>query len=268
MAANREQPIRNPATAAHAALAALTIAAVAALFLLPRIPQDLVYHIFADRRTLIGIQYCFNVISNFPFAIVGALGLFALLGKRGRKDIAFVDPQERWPYLIFFLGVALTSVGSSYYHLAPDNERLVWDRLPMTLGFMSIFAAIISERVSLRWGKLLLVPLLLIGLASVVYWRMSEASGAGDLRLYGVVQFYPLIAIPLMLALFPPRYTRGADMVGVLALYGAAKILEALDAMIFSAGHIVSGHSLKHLAAAAAAYWVLIMLKKRRPLQR
>ncbi len=161
----------------------------------------------------------------------------------------------------------MTSLGSSYYHLAPDNDRLVWDRLPMTLGFMSVFAAVIQERVSLTLGRRLLIPLLGLGLASVLYWQMTERAGAGDLRLYGMVQFYPLVMIPLMLAMFPPRYTRGSDIIGALFLYGGAKLLELADAMVFSAGRIVSGHTLKHMAAAAASYWILVMLKKRAALR-
>lgn len=242
------------------ALALLTVAAAAAIFFLPRIPQDAAYHNFADQRALAAIPNCLNVLSNLPFAIVGVAGLIFLFG---RGKALFISPQERWPFAFFFIGVALTSIGSSYYHLAPSNERLVWDRLPMTLGFMSIFAAVIEERVSRRLGRWSLVPLLLLGLVSVLYWHVTESAGSGDLRLYAMVQFYPLFAIPIMLALFPPLYTGGADLVLALAVYGLAKVLELFDRAIFSAGQIVSGHSLKHLAAAAAACLILRALKKR-----
>ena len=260
--------IEKAAPGARVIVAAITLIAAGAVFLIPRIAQDPAYHNFADRRTMLSIPHFLNVISNLPFAFVGALGLWFLLRKREGAALSFIDPREQWPYAVFFLGVALTSVGSSYYHLAPDNERLVWDRLPMTLGFMSVFAAVISERVALALGRRLLIPLLGLGLVSVLYWQMSERAGAGDLRLYGMVQFYPLIMIPLMLAMFPPRYTRGADIIGALVLYGGAKLLELADAMIFSAGQIVSGHALKHVAAAAASYWILVMLKKRTALRK
>ena len=257
------RPLEKSAPGARVIVIAITLIAIAVVFFLPRMAQDPAYHNFADQRSLLGIPNFLNVISNLPFAFVGVLGLRALLGKRTGATISFLDARERWPYVVFFLGVALTSIGSSYYHLAPDNERLVWDRLPMTLGFMSIFAAVISERVALTLGRRLLIPLLALGLVSVLYWQLSERDGAGDLRLYGIVQFYPLVMIPLMLAMFPPRYTRGADMVYALILYGGAKVLELMDAMIFSAGQIISGHSLKHVTAAAASYWILVMLKKR-----
>lgn len=242
-------------------LALATLAAIAALFLLPPIAQDPAYHNFADQRTMLSVPHFLNTASNLPFAVVGIWGLWVLSKRKG----CFLVASERWPYRIFFAGVALTSVGSSYYHLAPSNDRLFWDRLPMTLGFMSIFAAVIGERINVKLGLRLLGPFLFTGLASVLYWRMTEASGAGDLRLYAVVQFYPLLAIPLMLALFPPRYTRGWGLIAALAVYGSAKVFEMTDAAIFSAGEIISGHSLKHIVAAASGLFVLQMLEKRAP---
>ncbi|PYU18912.1 MAG: hypothetical protein DMG30_26090 [Acidobacteria bacterium] len=115
-------------------------------------------------------------------------------------------------YAVFFLGVALTSIGSAYYHWAPDNGRLVWDRLPMSIAFMSLLAAIITERITVNAGLRSLLPLMALGIASVLYWHLTELKGQGDLRLYGLVQFYPVMAIPLLLTLFPARYTRSADL--------------------------------------------------------
>jgi hypothetical protein len=245
-------------------LSLLTVASAGVLFLLPPIAQDPEYHFFADRRAFLGIPNCLDVASNLPFAAVGLAGLLFLLRRGSPTTDSFVCDRERWFYILLFVGVALTSAGSTYYHLEPSNERLVWDRLPMTIGFMSIFAAVIAERISLRWGMILLAPLIAIGAASVLYWRMTEAAGAGDLRLYGLVQFYPLLAIPLIIWLFPPRYTRTSTLAGALAFYVLAKLLEVLDKAIFSVGGIVSGHSLKHVAAAAGVWWVLRWLKYRR----
>lgn len=164
-----------------------------------------------------------------------------------------------------FVGLLLTAFGSSYYHLSPNNSRLVWDRLPMTIAFMSMVAAIIAERISLRVGLWLLPILVLVGMGSVLQWYASEMRGSGDLRLYAAVQAYS--ALVLLLALFlPQRYTRGSDLAIVVGFYALAKVLEALDKPIFAAGHMVSGHTLKHLAAAAAGYCILRMLQKRRPI--
>jgi hypothetical protein len=247
-------------------LAGTLLAATVALFLLPRISQDPAYHNFADQRALLGIPNCLNVISNAPFLIVGVWGIFVVMARAGARESRFIDPRERWPYLIFFVGVALTAFGSSYYHLQPANDRLVWDRLPMTIGFMALVAAVISERVNIKAGLLLLAPLLAVGIGSVLYWNITETAGRGDLRPYALVQFGSLLAILLLIGLQPPIYSRGSDFVVSLAIYALAKVFEATDRQIFALGHIVSGHTLKHLAAAVSAYWILRMLQLRTPI--
>ncbi|MBH0210122.1 MAG: alkaline phytoceramidase, partial [Nitrospira sp.] len=133
-------------------------------------PQDPAYHRMADERHFFGIPNCLNVLSNLPFAFVGLLGLVTVFRLKTGKAPLFGDPWERWPYAVLFAGIGLTTVGSAYYHLSPDNTRLVWDRLPMTFGFMGLLTAILTERVGLRTGRLLLGPLLLLGVGSVVYW--------------------------------------------------------------------------------------------------
>ena len=245
-------------------LLALTVLVALAAALLPPIPQPQSYHLFADQRSLLGIPHFADVISNFPFAVVGTCGLFFLFRRHARVPPRFIDPRERWPYLLVFVGVFLTAFGSSYYHWSPSNARLVWDRLPMTIAFMSMVAAVIAERISLRLALWLLPILLLLGLGSVLQWYVSEARGEGDLRFYAAVQVYSALALLLAL-LFPPSYTRGRDLAVVVAFYALAKVLEALDKPIFSLGQMVSGHTLKHLAAATAAYWILRMLQRRRP---
>ena len=246
-------------------LLALT-AVVAVIFsLLPRIPQPQSYHLFADRRGFLGIPNFGDVVSNVPFGVIGIYGLlFLLRSSPGQLKERFLDSRERWPYVLVFIGLLLTAFGSSYYHLSPNNARLVWDRLPMTIAFMAMVAAIISERISLRAGLWLLPLLLLIGMGSVLQWYASEARGAGDLRFYAAVQAYSALALLLALV-FPKRYTRTSDLAVVVGFYALAKALETLDKPVFAMGHIVSGHTLKHLAAAAAGYWILRMLQKRQP---
>ena len=244
------------------------LAAIVTVLFLPPIPQDPAYHDFADRRRFLGIPNALNVLSNAPFVLVGALGwTFLLRQGRPRADGPLTEPWERSVFLILFAGIGLTGLGSAYYHLAPGNVTLFWDRLPMTIVFMSLMAVIIAERISLTAGRRLLPILLLAGAGSVVYWLVGELSGAGDLRLYGLVQFFPLVTIPLMLLLFPPRYTRGADLVGALACYALAKLFELLDAPIFAVGGVVSGHTLKHLASAVAMYWILRMVQTRQAIR-
>lgn len=244
----------------------LTAMVIAACYMLPRIPQPQSYHRFADHRSFLGIPNFDDVASNLPFAVIGAWGIsWVLESRRKRVYRTFVDEREQWPYLFAFVGLLLTAFGSSYYHLVPDNARLVWDRLPMTITFMSLVSAVIAERIRVRLGIWLLPVLLVVGPASVLQWYWSETRGAGDLRFYAAVQAYSALVI-LMALLFPKRYTRTGDLGLVIGFYALAKLLELLDKQAFDAVHFVSGHTLKHLAAAAAGYCILRMLQKREPI--
>lgn len=250
----------DPAMRGARALGALTALGVAAAVLLPATPQPVEYHDFADQRRLLGVTNFLDVASNAGFLLVGLAGMVVATSRRA----SFEHRAERLPYALFFLGVALTAAGSGWYHLAPDNERLFWDRLPMTVAFMSLIAAQVAERISLRAGLLLLVPMLLAGAASVVYWIVSERAGAGNVIPYVVLQAYAVVALLLIAVTRPSRYTRGADIYWVFAGYVAAKVLEYFDREVLELGDLVSGHSLKHLAAAVAALVVLRMLLLRR----
>lgn len=240
-------------------------AVVAAIgLLLPRIAQPQSYHMFADQRSFLGIPNFGDVVSNLPFAVVGIWGLTVLLRSNSEHNsVLFIDRRERWPYLIVFGGLVLTAFGSACYHLRPGNARLVWDRLPMTIVFMSLVSAIIAERISPRTGLWLLPVLLVIGLGSVLQWYLSELQGAGDLRFYSAVQAYSTVFL-LVAILLPSSYTRASDLAIVAGFYVLAKVLEILDRPIFELGGVVSDHTLKHLAASGAGYWILRMLLKRR----
>lgn len=234
--------------------------AVIFMMVFEAIPQPESYHLFADQRTLIHIPHIGDMLSNLAFIIIGAWGLWFLSRSRFLTE-TFVDDREHRNYWWFFTGVFLTGFGSSWYHLSPDNYSLVWDRLPMTLAFMGILAAMITERVSLSLGLTLLKPLLLVGVASVLWWIWTEHEGHGDLRLYLIVQFYPVITLVLMLLLLPTPYTHGNYYWGVLIFYAIAKVVEILDHQIFEFTHsVISGHNLKHLFASVAAALLLRML--------
>jgi len=230
----------------------------------PALVQSQDYHRFADTRALLLVQNAADTLSNLAFLVVGALGLAFLWRERAAGGTTrFATPQEMGPYWVFFAGVALTSAGSAYYHLAPDDARLVWDRLPMTLAFMSLLAAVVGERVNARLGYVILVPLLLLGLASVAYWCVSALAGFENLRPYLAVQFGSIAVILAVSLLYRSRYSHGGAIFAVAAAYGAAKVLESFDREIFALGHWVSGHTLKHLAAAAGVCLLLRALRRR-----
>jgi hypothetical protein len=192
------------------------------LFVVPPLRQDQSYHAFADRRTILGIPNFWDVVSNFPFIIVGLMGL-----------IAFRDFASR----ILFLGVFFTAFGSGYYHLAPDNARLFWDRLPMTVVFMSLLALAVSQRT-------LVVPFVLVGVLSVTWWRLTD-----NLWLYGFVQFVPMVALLIIAVRREPR------LWPVFIFYGLSKIAEYFDKQIYSLSPL-SGHTLKHLLAGIATWYI------------
>jgi hypothetical protein len=243
--------------------AIVTAAAVVAPLAAPRIGQDPAYHLFADRRALLGIPNAANGLSNLAFLAAGLLGLRVI----GARHAELLDARERAPWVALFAGVVLTAAGSAVYHLSPTNASLAVDRLAMTVGFMGLFSAMITERLDVRVGAGLLLPLLVIGAATVLWWYGTELRGSGDLRPYLAVQAYPLVAIPLLLVLGRARYTGSSWLLVALALYAAAKLAEARDAAIFTAtAGVVSGHTLKHLLAALGIGVLALMLARRRPL--
>ena len=234
-----------------------------AALLTPRSDLPPSYHHFADQRPGLGIPNFGNVCSNLLFLLAGLCGLWFLLKKSSRTR--FIDPRERWPYVFVFLGLVLTAFGSAYYHWAPDNTRLVWDRLPMTVVFMPLVAAQVAERVRVTVGLALLPLLTAVGIGSVIWWHWTVEKGAPDLRFYGAVQLYAVLAL-LLVFLLPPRYTRGSDLLVVAGLYVLGKISEVADEPLFALSRtLVSGHTLKHLMAGAAGFWILAMVAKRQP---
>jgi hypothetical protein len=241
------------------ALAGLTLA-------LPRIPQPLEYHQFADQRSCFGLPNCLDTASNALSVLMGVLGLCFLYGFSRRCD--FIDSREALPYVLFFFAVILVGFASGFYHLAPDNGRLVWDRAAIALALLALLSAIFCERLGSIAGLRLLPLLSAAGLGSVAYWYLSEAHGRGDLRPYGLMQFTSMLLLPLLLWLYPPRYSGDRDILAVIGLYGLALLCDLGDRPIFAlTGGLVSGHTLKHLVVGLAVYWVVRRLKRRRILR-
>lgn len=243
------------------AILGMTLAASLALLAHGPIYQDASYHAFADERNYGGIPNTVDTLSNLAFLLVGLAGLFALRRGVPAGGLASLRPA----YALFFAGAALLFPTSGFYHLWPNNAGLAWDRLAMTISFMAFFASILGEHVSPRLGLRLLLPLILLGILSVVYWRLSDSGDGGDLRLYILVQFLPMLLVPFILLTFPGRLRPMGYLWAVIGWYVLAKGLEGLDAPILHLTGLVSGHSLKHLAAALGIACFLVALYRRRP---
>ncbi len=225
-------------------------------FLVEPIAQDPGYFAFSDQSTHFGIANALNVLSNLPFLIIGTFGLNTVLRY---PQTALHDTKNAW--IVLFVGVILTGFGSAYFHWQPTIDTLVWDRLPMTIAFMSLTAIAISEFIDPNIGKRCLLPLLVVGAISVAYWVASESRGAGDLRPYALV---PLVLIPVLMRLHRGSSDLAIYLWATLALYIAAKVAEFFDTAIFSALGGVSGHTLKHLLAALAVSSLVYALTQRK----
>lgn len=232
-------------------LLAIIAAALALMMALEPIGQSQAYHNFADQRLLFGIPNFLDVISNVPFLLFGILGARHCFENRQRF--------AGWSWIVFFGGVTLVSLGSGYYHLSPTNDTLVWDRLPMTIGFMGLFVALLSEYTNVLKERALLIPAVALGFASVAYWAYAD-----DLRFYFWIQLTPLVAIPLTMTLFKSRYTHQSYLLIALGFYLLAKITEIYDTEFFAwTAQSISGHSIKHLLAGFAPLTLLLMLQRR-----
>lgn len=229
----RSVPLAAPAN--HPRVAAVfALVLIAAAVLYGPIVQPAGYHAFADQRTLWGIARFADVVSNLGFLLVGLWGL---------------SRRSTLEHTVFCAAIALTAFGSAWYHLAPDDQRLIWDRMPIALACAALLAA--SLRAAYRIGTALM-PLILAGIASVLWWTYS-----GDLRPYLLIQLAPLVLIPaLQWECRADGATRRAFGLAIL-LYVLAKVCELADGAILAAIDVVSGHTLKHSLATAAA-WVLV----------
>ncbi|GLJ05613.1 hypothetical protein SUGI_0021180 [Cryptomeria japonica] len=222
----------------------------------PTIPQSQEYHKFADKRNLFGVPNTLNVISIFPFLVIGVIG-FVLCLHGNYFGISLRG--EVWGWIFFYAAVVATAFGSAHYHLKPDDARLVWDRLPVTVALTSVMVIFIIERIDERTGTAFLFPILMLSTVSIAYWRFFD-----DLRPYAFVQFIPFIAIPAMTVLLPPKYTHSIYWLWSAGFYLLSEIEEAADRKLYKWTHyIISGHTLKHMSAAMVPILLTLMLSRR-----
>ncbi|SFU28287.1 Ceramidase [Nitrosomonas eutropha] len=240
----------------------IVIAIVSAMgvFTQEAIPQDPHYNNFADTRYFLGIPNFYNVASSVAFVLVGVTGLVMLRSSKSQGVLQALRPG----YTVFFIATMFIGLGSAYYHLEPNNATLVWDRLPMAAAFMAFFCIIVGEHISEHYGRTLLIPLLLLGSVSVFYWYFTELYGRGDLRLYVLIQYLPVVLVPLIMLLFPSRLKPSMFMWAPLAAYVLAKIFELDDMPVYDAVGI-SGHTLKHLISCIGILFVAVAICVRVP---
>jgi hypothetical protein len=232
-------------------IAALSLATAAAVALLKPMAQPQSYHQFADQRTILGVVRGFDVLSNLAFLLPGLLGLWFVL----RAGMT-LDAGTRWALATLFFGLVLTTFGSAYYHLSPDDQRLVFDRLPIAIVLAGCIGTILADRFGGRtaWS---VAALIAVGLWTVHHW-----SAVGDLRWYVLFQGLTFVVALLLLALFPSRNSATPAIVIALAGNVAAKVFELLDRPIYSLGGIVSGHTLKHLSAGLAFFPLAFLVRR------
>ncbi len=246
-------------------LTGISILIIAAVLLLPPFAQPAGYHHFADQRSFLGTPNFNDVASNLVFLFSGAAGLIFLW--RVHQDPAqttFQDRSESLPYWVLFSAIASVAFGSIYYHWTPDIDHLLWDRLPIVIAITALLSATLGERVIRTAGLRALSLLVVLAVLSVLYWYWTEQQGAGNLNFYIVMQFHSILLIVWISLCFPSRYTHGNGIYQIIALYAVAKVSEMLDAQIFAwTNSWISGHTLKHLIAAYAAYGIVRMLRKR-----
>jgi hypothetical protein len=207
------------------------------------------YHDFADQSIFLGVPHIEDVLSNAGFAVIGVWGWFRLRPMRSHPAI-----QAGWHgYQLFLVSLVLTAVGSSFYHLAPDNARLLWDRLPIALACAGLLAAVRTETQFLADGESTTARLALFAVGSVAWWYFTDQQGHGDLRPYLLLQTLPLVLIPLWQAIYGAKRADRIWFGLALLLYVFAKGTELRDHELLRTLGWVSGHTLKHLLATAAA---------------
>ena len=240
-----------------AILICITSIGIIYVFSMKPIAQNNVYHHFSDTQVFFSIPNFWNVVSNIPFLIFGTMGILLVLKQFliKRKTTLFLSN------MFFFIGIFLTAIGSACYHLHPTTQTLMWDRLPMVITFMSFFTIIVSEYVNTTLGKYLVFPLISLGIVSVVYWNYTELIGVGDLRFYILIQFLPLLLIPLIFLMFKIDNQYKRYYWAIIGVYIAAKLFESLDGQLLLLTHFVSGHTIKHFVASLAPLIYLNKLK-------
>jgi len=206
-------------------LALILLASLTALVAIGPIPQNLDYHNFADKRLLLNIPNFWDVLSNLAFLAVGCFAVWTGVQNWSKRP----DLTAKLIPVVLSLGMVIVCFGSAYYHWSPNNQTLVWDRIPMTLIFMPLFSLIVYDFLGKKIG-------------TAVFW---------------LVQFFPMVVVPLILWLYPKKTLYVRYIVLLLLCYVLAKVCEHFDDAIFEYLQFWSGHTLKHFLSAVSLFYAL-----------
>lgn len=234
-------------------LALILLASLTALVAIGPIPQNLDYHNFADKRLLLNIPNFWDVLSNLAFLAVGCFAVWTGVQNWSKRP----DLTAKLIPVVLSLGMVIVCFGSAYYHWSPNNQTLVWGRIPMTLIFMPLFSLIVYDFLGKKIGTAVFWLSVPLGIASVLYWQFTETIGQGDLRPYFFVQFFPMVVVPLILWLYPKKTPYVRYIVLLLLCYVLAKVCEHFDDAIFEYLQFWSGHTLKHFLSAVSLFYAL-----------
>jgi hypothetical protein len=241
-------------------LGTVSFVSIIVLFFCKPILQDENFHHFADVRNIFSVTNFWNVISNLIFLLIG----IAALQKLHSNKLAVVT-QIRAAYYFFFIGILLVAFGSAWYHYNPNNTTLMWDRLPMTIAFMSLLSIALAEFISVTAGRIGLIPFLITGIFSITWWQYGEQQHHGDLRLYALVQFLPILLLALLFLFGHSVYNTKWGYLTLFGAYVLAKLAEHFDAGIYKlTGGLMAGHFLKHIIIAIGLYLFVVYLQKRK----
>ncbi|HLP94103.1 MAG TPA: ceramidase domain-containing protein [Saprospiraceae bacterium] len=217
------------------------------------IPQDPMYHDYGDQRIIFGIPYFWNVVSNLPMFFIGLYGLREAIRRYTERP----EGVARLIPLVLSGGIYITCFGSAYYHWKPSNDTLLWDRLPMTLMFMSLFSLLVYDYLGKKAGTIAFWTSIPAGIISVLYWHFTEAAGQGDLRPYAIVQFFPMVAAPALMLVYPGKVPYVKLVAYILGWYVVAKLFEHFDKEVYQMLGFWSGHTLKHLTGAIGLVYAM-----------
>lgn len=251
--------MKTPQTRSETGLVVALILAITLACLCPAVAQYADYHAFADQRTLWGLPFAMDVLSNAPFALLGVWGLVRLriwqrpLARRVGFAVQLPCDVQLPLARLFFGGLVLTALCSGYYHLQPDDQGLTIDRLGMLVPFAGLMGLAAADRISAWAGQWTAGAVLTLGPVAVGTWAIT-----GNLLPWSILQGGGMLLILCMALRRPLIGAWGVPLVAVIAWYVLAKLLELGDHHILAwTDGLVSGHTLKHLAAALAAWPVI-----------